>query len=85
MAEPQNLKFRQYQAFLALEGKKTNKNEKVGPILHVIFDYLSGKKKILKIGPLLDFYGFLEQKKGKFKNGPIFMFNIAIESYGHIN
>jgi len=43
------------------------------------------KKKFLKIGPLLDFYGFLEQKKGKFKNGPIFMFNIAIESYGHIN
>ena len=49
----------------------------------VIFDYLSGKKKILKIGPLLDFYGFLEQKRGKSKNGPIFTFNTAIESYGN--
>ena len=28
MAEPQNLKFRQFQAFFALEGKKTNKNKK---------------------------------------------------------
>ena len=28
MAEPQNLRFRQFQAFFALEGQKTNKNEK---------------------------------------------------------
>jgi len=51
----------------------------------MLFLIIFQAKKNLKIGPLLDFYGFLEQKKGKFKNGPIFMFNIAIESYGHIN
>ena len=38
MAEPQNLRFRQFKAFFALKGKKTNKNKKEGPILHVIFD-----------------------------------------------
>ena len=61
MAEPQNLRFRQFQAFFTLKGKK-RKKKKVGPILQVIFDYLSNKKK-LKIGPLLDFYGFSEQKR----------------------
>ena len=28
MAEPQNLRFRQFQAFFGLEGKKSNKNKK---------------------------------------------------------
>ena len=60
MAEPQNLRFRQFKAFFALVGKK-NQQKKVGPILHVIFNYLSDKKK-LKSG---QFYGILGQKKGK--------------------
>ena len=29
MAEPQNLRFRQFQAFFGLEGKKSNKNKKL--------------------------------------------------------
>ena len=28
MAEPQNVRFRQFQAFFDLEGKKSNKNKK---------------------------------------------------------
>ena len=67
-----------------LEAKNVTKIESMA--ISPCYFWLSFRqKKILKIGPLLDFYGFLEQKKGKFKNGPIFMFNMAIESYGHID
>ena len=83
MAEPQNLRFRQFQAFFGLEGKNSNKNKKYGQFFRLFLIIFQAKK--MKIGPLLDFYGFLEQKRGKSKNGPIFTFNTAIESYGQMN
>ena len=80
MAEPQNLRFRQFQAFFGLEGKNSNKKK----ILHVIFNYLSGKKKF-ENWTTFGFLWLFRAKKGKSKNGLIFTFNTAIESYGQIN
>ena len=44
MAEPQNLRFRQFQAFFALEGKKTNKNKKQGQFFMLFLIIFQAKK-----------------------------------------
>ena len=44
MAEPQNLRFRQFQAFFALEGRKTNKNKKYGRLFMLFLIIFQAKK-----------------------------------------
>ena len=84
MAEPQNLRFRQFQAFFGLEGKKRNKNEKQGQFFMLFLIIFQAKKK-LKSDHFWIFMDFKPKKKAKSKNGPIFTFNTAIESYEYTN
>ena len=79
MAEPQNLRFRQFQAFFGCKGKKSNKNKDKGQFFG-LFLIISQTKKI-ENRTTFGFLWIFGAKKGKSKNDPIFNFFFLNDNY----